>query len=55
MNNNSKGAIVYPLIDFIRKVHNPEISEPVTKIGICQVRSRDVTLGTLHIRNSGRE
>ena len=55
MNNNSKGAIVYLLIDFFHRVHNPEISELVAKIGVCQGHSRDVTLGTLHTRSSGRK
>ena len=55
MNNNSKGATAYHLIDFIHRVHNPEISELVTKIGVGQVHSRGVTLGTMHIRNLGRK
>lgn len=36
MNNNSKGETVYILIDFIHRVHNPEISELVTKIGFVK-------------------
>lgn len=55
VNNNSKGAIAYTLIDFIHRVHNPEISELVTKIGVGQVCSRGVTLGTMHISNLSRK
>lgn len=55
MNNNSKGATACPLIDIIHSVHNPEISELETKIGVGQVQSRGVTLDIIHISNLDRK
>ena len=55
MNNNSKGATACPLIDIIHSVHNPEISELETEIGVGQVQSRGVTLHIIHISNLDRK
>ena len=55
MNNNSKGATACPLIDIIHSVHNPEISELETEIGVGQVQSRGVTSDIIHISNLDRK